>query len=129
MAKSLTSPHWIRRNWSTLKQLECLPANRSTLNHGLKYSWQQGTRPMESKHLFLPRRENTEPANSLAYRLARQQLAGVSNIEEQCSKGGAQYNVTGSGESITVQYLNRTYLITLPDVEISLADNAEAVPI
>lgn len=84
---------------------------------------------MESKKLSLPRQENTEPANSLAYRLARQQLAGIPDIEEQCCKSGAQYNVTGSGESITVQYLNRPYLITLPNVEISLIDSPEDIPI
>ena len=80
---------------------------------------------MESKKLSLPRHENTGPANSLPYRLARQQLAGIPDIEEQCRKAGAQY----SGESITLQYLNRAYLITLPDAEISLINSTEAIPI
>ena len=84
---------------------------------------------MKSKHLSLPRRENNGPANSLAYQLARQQLAGITDIEEQCRKGGAQYRLTNLGKSITVQYLNRTHLITLPDVEISLVDNPEEIPI
>lgn len=80
---------------------------------------------MESKKLSLPRRENIGPANSLPYRLARQQLAGISDIEEQCCKAGAQY----SGKAITLHYLNRTYHITLPDAEISLIDSPETVPI
>ena len=84
---------------------------------------------MESKHLSLPRRENTGPANSLAYRLARQQLAGIPDIEEQCRNSGAQYSLGNSGKSIVIQYLSRTYLITLPDVEISLMDNPEEISV
>ncbi|MDO8717158.1 MAG: DUF3786 domain-containing protein [Dehalococcoidales bacterium] len=80
---------------------------------------------MESKKLSLPRHENTGPANSLPYRLARQQLAGIPDMEELCRRGGAQY----SEKSVTLQYLNRSYLITLPDAEISLIDSHEAVPI
>ena len=80
---------------------------------------------MESKKLSPPRHENTVPANSLPYRLARQQLAGTLDIEEQCRKAGAQY----SEKSITLQYLNRAYLITLPDAEISLIDSPDAIPI
>ncbi len=80
---------------------------------------------MESKKLSLPRQENTAMVSSLAYRLACQQLAGTSDIEEQCGKAGAQY----SGKSITLQYLNRIYLITLPDAEISLIDDPEAIPV
>jgi len=84
---------------------------------------------MESKKLSLPRHENTGPANSLPYRLARQQLAGIPDIEEQCRKGGAQYSLGNSGKSIVVQYLNRTYLITLPDAEISIMESPEEMPI
>ena len=80
---------------------------------------------MESKKLSLPRKENTGPAINLAYRLACQQLAGIPDIEEQCGKAGAQY----SGKSITLQYLNRAYRITLPDTEISLIDSLEDIPI
>lgn len=83
---------------------------------------------MESKR-FPPHQKNREPANSLAYGLARQQLAGIPDIEEQCRKSGARYHVIGFRKSISVQYLNRTYLITLPDVEISLMDSPEAIPI
>ena len=63
--------------------------------------------------------------NSLAYRLARQQLAGIPDIEEQCRKAGAQY----SEKSIILHYFNRTYFITLPDAEISLIDSSETIPI
>ncbi len=80
---------------------------------------------MESKKISLPPQENTGSVNSLACQLARQQLAGIPDIEEQCRKAGAQY----SGESITLQYLNRTYLITPANAEISLIDSLEDIPI
>ena len=63
-----------------------------------------------------------------AYRLACEQLARV-DIEQQCQRSDAQCQVEGSQKTITTKYLNRSYLITLPDIEISLVDSAEQVPI
>ncbi len=64
----------------------------------------------------------------LAYKLAREQLAKIDDIEQQCRKSGAQYQVIDSKKAIIVQYLNQSYLITLPDIEISLVGSAEEVP-
>ncbi len=83
---------------------------------------------MENKHFTLPEQKNYEQANLLAYKLACEQLAGIDDIEQQCRKSGAQYQVIGSKKTITIQYLNQSYLVTLPDVEISLVDGAEEVP-
>ena len=63
-----------------------------------------------------------------AYRLACEQLARV-DIEQQCQRSDTQCQVEGSQKTITTKYLNRSYLITLPDIEISLVDSAEQVPI
>lgn len=84
---------------------------------------------MENKKLSLPRRGITGPANTLAYGLACQQLAGIPDIEELCHRGGAQYSLGKSGKSITLQYLDQAYIITLPDAEISLINSTEAIPI
>lgn len=84
---------------------------------------------MDSKRLPFPLQNNYGPVHNLAYRLACHQLIGIDDVEEQCRKSGAQYHFIDSRESITVRYLNRTYLITLPDVEISLIDSPEAVPV
>ena len=64
-----------------------------------------------------------------AYKLACEQLAKIGDIEQQCLKSGAQYRVIGSKKSITIKYLNQSYLITLPELEISLIDSEEKVPI
>ena len=84
---------------------------------------------MESKHLSLPNQRNYELALELAYKLAREQLAKIDNIEQQCRKADAQYQRTDSQEIITINYLNRPYLIALPEAEISLVDSEDKVPI
>jgi len=80
---------------------------------------------MENKHLLLPGQKNYE----LAYKLACEQLVKIDDIEQQCRKSGAQYRVIDSKKAITIQYLNQSYLITLPSIEISLVDSTEKVPV
>ena len=82
---------------------------------------------MRSKYLTLSTKKNDEYGYELAYRLACEQLAKIDNIEQQCGKSGAQY--IDSQRAIVIVYLNQSYLITLPDVKISLMDREEKVPI
>jgi hypothetical protein len=64
-----------------------------------------------------------------AYKLAREQLAEIEDIEQLCLKSGARYLVTGSQQEIAIEYLNQLYRITMPDVEVLLANSKEEVPI
>jgi len=82
---------------------------------------------MESKTLTLSTRNNDEYGYELAYRLACEQLTQIEDIEQQCRKIGAQYIV--SQKAITIEYLNQSYLITLPDVEISIMGKEKEVPL
>lgn len=66
-----------------------------------------------------------EQAHELAYKLASEQLVSM-DIEEICGKTGAQRM---DSNKITIEYLNQPYLITLPDVEISLRDSEEKAPL
>ena len=84
---------------------------------------------MESKHLPLPDRKGYDQAYELAYKLACEQLAKIENVEQQCRKSGAQYQLVDSQKVILIQYLNQSYLIALPDIEISLLGSTEEVPI
>jgi len=61
----------------------------------------------------------------LAYELGCKKLASI-DLEEVCRNSGAQYV---DRNKIILRYLNRSYLITLPNVEISLKDEEEKVPI
>jgi hypothetical protein len=76
-----------------------------------------------------PGQKNHEYGYELAYKLAREQLAKVDDIEQRCFKSGVKYQVTDSRQVIIVEYLNKPYQITLPDVDISLPDSEEEVPI
>ena len=62
----------------------------------------------------------------LPYNLARDQLARITDIEEQCRKSGAQY--LGPNE-IIISYLNQPYHISLPDISISLENSEVEVPL
>jgi len=62
-----------------------------------------------------------------AYKLAREQLIQLDDFERQCDKSGAQYKVIDSQKVIVIKYLNQSYLITLPQIEISLVDSADKV--
>jgi hypothetical protein len=67
-----------------------------------------------------------EQGFELPYKLAREQLAKISDIEEHCHKSGAQYI---KPNEIAISYLNQPYHITLPDVEIWLEDSNVEVPL
>jgi hypothetical protein len=64
-----------------------------------------------------------------AYKLAREQLAEFEDIEQLCRKSGARYLVAGHEKEVVIEYLNQSYRITIPDIEISLRDSQEEIPI
>ncbi len=84
---------------------------------------------MGNRHLPLPDQRNYEYSNELAYKLAGEQLAKIDDIEHQCSKSGAQYRLIDSKKVIIINYLNQSYLISLPETEISFVDSGEKVSI
>jgi hypothetical protein len=67
----------------------------------------------------------SEEGFELAYELGCKKLASM-DLEEVCRKSGAQYV---DQNRVILHYLNRPYWITLPNVEISLEDGEEKVPI
>jgi len=83
---------------------------------------------MESRYFSLPNQQNYEYGYELAYKLACEQLAKFDNIGQQCLKSGAQCQVIDSQKIITLKYLNQSYQIVFPDIDISLIDSEEEVP-
>ena len=83
---------------------------------------------MESRHFSLPNQQNYEYGYELAYKLACEQLAEFDNIGQQCLKSGARYQVIDSQKVIILEYLNQSYQIVFPDIDISLIDSGEEVP-
>ena len=75
---------------------------------------------MDNRRLTIPERKNYEVANEYAYRLASEQIAGIADIEQQCHHSDARYQEIDSEKTILIRYLNQTYRITLPAVDVSL---------
>ena len=84
---------------------------------------------MVSGRFSLPSQGNYEYGYTQACQLACEQLAKIEDIKQQCRKSGAQYLEKDNQRVISLEYLNRTYQVTLPDIDISLADSEEEVPI
>ena len=82
---------------------------------------------MEKRELSAPNVKNDEYGYELAYKLACEQLARIGDIKQQCLKSDTQYKIIDSQKTIVVGYLNQSYQVTLPDVEISLRDSEEVV--
>jgi len=83
---------------------------------------------MKNSRLLLPANKNYEYGYESAYKLAGEQLAQLTDIRQQCLNSGAQYLEVDSRKVITIEYLNQPYQIVLPDIEISLVDSQEKVP-
>jgi len=84
---------------------------------------------MNNSLLSLPDQKNYEYGYKLAYELAGEKLAKVDDIEQQCLNSGARYMTIESQPVIIVEYLNRSYQVTLPDIKLSLVDSEEEIPI
>ncbi len=82
---------------------------------------------MEHISPALPDQKNYEYSYGLALKLAGEKLASFQDIGEQCRKSDSVCHVVGSGGTILVTYLNRTYQITLPDISISVQNSSEKV--
>lgn len=78
--------------------------------------------------LSAPGQKNYEYGYKFAYEIACQRLAEI-NLEQQCRYSGANYRRVDSQPLITIDYLDRTYQISLPDVAISLVASDEEVPL
>lgn len=84
---------------------------------------------MEKKHISIPAQKDYEYAYELAYKIASERLAGITDIEQQCHRVGATFRIEGAKQVIIIQYLNRSYQVTLPDIEITLAGSSDKIPI
>jgi hypothetical protein len=62
----------------------------------------------------------------LSYKFACEQLAKISDIEEQCRKSGARYL---DSHEIVINYLNQPYHIMLPGGKILLEDSGLEAPL
>ena len=83
---------------------------------------------MDNRALASPNVKD-EYGYGLALKLACEQLARIDDMEQQCLKSDAQYQVINSQKVVIVEYLNQLYKVALPDIEISPKDSEESVPL
>lgn len=84
---------------------------------------------MKDSRFQLPEKQGYDQAYELSYRLAAEEILKNNNLELQCRKSDSEYRITDSEKVIIIQFLNRQYKITLPDVQVSLVDSEEEVPL
>jgi hypothetical protein len=82
---------------------------------------------MKSSPLPLRNQKNYEYGYKLAYNLACEQLGKVDDVEKQCLRSSARYQVINSQKVIVVEYLNQSYQVTLPDIQISVVGSEAEV--
>ncbi len=82
---------------------------------------------MTGKHLTVPEPGVRQIAHEMAFKIARERLANIKNIEKQCRNSGARY--FPAKKSIVIVHLNHAYKIRLADGEISFTDSNEVVPV
>lgn len=81
---------------------------------------------MENKQITLPNPETQEYGYRLAYRLAQEKLARITDIEQQCRKAGARYL---SESAVIIEFLGQPCRIALENGEVSPVSDAPALPL
>ena len=72
-------------------------------------------------------KNNKETGHELAYQIAREELAEIRDLKEQCRRCDAQY--LDSREAIIIEYLHKPHLLSIPDFKVSLDGSTEEVPL
>lgn len=83
---------------------------------------------MDNKKPAIPAEKGYDKAHELSYQIARDKILADQDLEGQCTRSGAELQTTGAQRRIVIPFLGRKYCISLPEVEISLLDSDEPVP-
>jgi hypothetical protein len=81
----------------------------------------------ESSRFIPPKVKGYDRAYELSYQIACETLRNTTDLGEQCDRAGAVCSSTATGKRILLKYLGLEHVITLPDVEIEVADGVTPV--
>jgi hypothetical protein len=84
---------------------------------------------MKDNRFQLPEKQGYDQAYELSYQLAAEEILKNVDIEQQCQKSDSEYRITESEKAIIIQFLNSSYKITLPDIQVLSMDSEEEVPL
>ena len=82
---------------------------------------------MSEHRLNIPEPGVRAVAHDMAYRIAREKLAAVTDVEAQCRQSGAAFD--SARRVISLIHLGRDYEIAFPGGEVTLAGSGETVPV
>lgn len=77
--------------------------------------------------VVIPDQKNYDVSYGLAVKLAGEKLRSFENLEYQCRKSASVCLTNGSKRLIQVKYLNRTYQVSWPEIEITLENSQTPV--
>ncbi len=80
-----------------------------------------------NKEQLMSLAEKADYGYGLALKVAREQVARIKDLAQQCVKSGARY--TDSPKAVIIDYLNQSYRISPPDIEVSSLAEGESVPL
>ncbi len=75
---------------------------------------------MEEKKFAPPSVKGYDQAYELSYRLASEKLKDTTDIKAQCLRAGVVLRAAGTRTEISITYLGREHIISLPEVDITL---------
>lgn len=84
---------------------------------------------IDGSYVSLPANRNYEYAYNQSFKLASNLLAANDNLTEICRKSSTTCWTLNNIKTITLDYLNETYRVLLPEVAITKTASVEAVPI
>ena len=84
---------------------------------------------MMDSYFQLPEKQGYDQAYELSYQLVVEEIQKANNLDQQCKNSGAEFRIIDSDKAIIIRFLNRSYIITLPDINISIVDSEEEVPL
>jgi len=86
---------------------------------------------MEDIHppLFTNPRGPAEYGYGLAFQLARDKLAAIDDVNQLCLRTDAHVETVAGQTAIILDYLNESYRVTLPDINISAVNSTQEVPL
>ncbi len=80
------------------------------------------------RRITRPEQKSYQYGYELALKMASQKLTDIADLPEQCRRAGARLELVGGKKLISLKYLNQTYKITLPEIDVLFVDSQQPVP-
>ncbi len=83
---------------------------------------------MDNRRIEVPDNKNYEYALEQAYRIVRENLLNIENLERHCSNSDSRYREKDGKKYIDVQYLGENYSVVLPEMDVIIENDKNEIP-